>query len=239
MDLIIDIGNSRTKLGIFVNSGIQTVERYVNDDQNLIAKLRTLEADRTIVSSVRGWSSEFASAIRSVKPVLYLDHTTPIPVRNSYGSPDTLGKDRLAAVVGAAFLHPNANCLAIDAGTCITYDLITAECEYLGGNISPGLEMRAKAMHEFTGALPLVRDYDEQDLIGRTTQQAISSGILNGLIREVNGTIEAYREQYPDLKVILCGGEARYLVNQLKGEIFANRNLVLIGLHKILQHNDN
>lgn len=238
MDLIIDIGNTKTKLGLFVNSGIQTVEEYLNEDPNLVVKLKDLEAQRSIVSSVRGWWAELAASIHSGKPVLYLDHTTELPVTNAYETPDTLGKDRIAGIVGAQFLHPGSNCLVIDAGTCVTYDILTAEGVYLGGNISPGLEMRARAMHQFTESLPLVRDFGEQNLIGKNTHQAISSGILNGLLREINGTIDAYRQEYSDLKVILCGGEARYLVNQLKGEIFANRNLVLIGLHKILQYND-
>jgi len=238
MEIVIDIGNTRTKVGQFINNGIHKVDRIDKGITVLKNYLSEIEFESGILSSTIPLSSSELAEITNGREILILDHNTPLPIQNEYLTPETLGKDRIAAVVGANFLYPNQNALAIDAGTCITYDLITADRRYLGGNISPGLELRARAMDEFTGALPLVDDFGPQELIGKTTESAMTSGIVNGLIHEVNGVIESYRLAYPDLRIVLCGGQANYLVNHINYEIFANRNLVLLGLHKILLHND-
>jgi len=238
MEVIIDIGNTRTKIGVFINRGIHQVERLDKGIDKIVSFLKELEYEKSIISSTIPLSDADKLALSVSGTPLFLDHYTALPITNTYSTPETLGRDRLAAVVGGQFLYPNQNVLAIDAGTCITYDLIDRDGNYLGGNISPGLELRARAMDEFTGALPLVSDFGPQALLGTTTESAMTSGIVNGFIHEVNGVIESYSLAYPDLKIVLCGGQARYLVNHINYEIFANQNLVLLGLHKILLHND-
>jgi type III pantothenate kinase len=167
-----------------------------------------------------------------------LSALTNIPVTNFYKTPDTLGKDRLAGIVAAHSLYVKENVLVIDAGTCITYDLITTKGEYYGGSISPGLNMRFKALHTFTEKLPLVSLLNFEELIGTDTNTSILSGVINGLIAETDAIIERYKELYSALKIIICGGDAQFLVDRLKNSIFAVPELVLIGLNEILDYNE-
>ena len=172
-----------------------------------------------------------------------LDHTTPLPLINCYETPETLGRDRLAAAVGAGTLHPQQNVLVIDCGTCIKYDMVTSAGEYLGGAISPGLEMRFNALHTFTDQLPLVTNPGAQpSLIGATTHDSITSGVINGTQAEVRATIDQYNSAYNDLTVLFTGGDATAVMPaELSGKkrIFADQYLVLKGLNAILQHNEN
>jgi len=239
MEAVIDIGNTMIKLGYFINDGIHEVKEFITKD-DLLSDLRYNEIESCIVSSVRSreFNDDLASQLADRCKLIILDHNTPLPINLDYETPATLGRDRIAAAVGARFLCPDANVLAIDAGTCITYEFVRADGTYLGGNISPGITLRSKAMNEYTGALPLVNDFDRPSLIGKSTKEALQNGVMNGMIYEVNGYIESFKKHYADLLVILCGGQARYLVNHINYEIFANRNLVLLGLHKILKHND-
>jgi type III pantothenate kinase len=147
--------------------------------------------------------------------------------------------DRIAGVCGAIQLFPGSNNLVIDAGTCITYDFVDEMAQYHGGGISPGLNMRFKAVHTFTAKLPLVSAKAGVDLIGTTTETSIQSGVINGLLSEIEGTIGRYAVKFPGLKVILCGGDAGFFENQLKATIFAVPDLVLFGLNSILIHNVN
>jgi type III pantothenate kinase len=160
-----------------------------------------------------------------------------LPIRSSYQTPETLGKDRLAAVVGAAFLQPDMDILVIDAGTAVTYDCIDASGVYHGGNIAPGVEMRLKALHTFTQKLPLVKVNANVDFLGKDTQSAIQAGVLYGVVLEIDGYIERLMLKYPKLSVFLTGGSAVLFDNKLKSRIFADKNLVLTGLNRILQHN--
>jgi len=239
MEAVIDIGNTMIKLGYFINDGIHEVKEFITKD-DLLSDLRYNEIGSCIVSSVRSrqFNDELASQLADRFRLIMLDHSTPIPIKLEYDTPETLGHDRIAAAVGARFLCPDTNVLAIDAGTCITYEFVRADGTYLGGNISPGITLRSKAMNEYTGALPLVNDFDHPSLMGKSTKEALQNGVMNGMIYEVNGYIESFMKHYDDLRVILCGGQARYLVNHINYEIFANRNLVLLGLHKILKYND-
>jgi type III pantothenate kinase len=168
---------------------------------------------------------------------LQLDHQTPLPIKNAYGTPETLGKDRLAAIVGARQLYPGENCLVIDAGTCITYDLLRADGVYLGGNISPGLAMRFKAMHAFTARLPLVEQGEIKDPIGQSTETAMRNGGQLGTVLEIEGFIRLFSDQFGSLRVIFTGGDADFFAKVLKIEIFVNPDLVLRGLNKILTYN--
>ena len=167
-----------------------------------------------------------------------LDHFTPIPVVNKYRTPDTLGYDRIAAAVGAYTICPGKNVLVIDAGTAITYDIVTADGEFLGGNISQGVEIRFKSLNKYTNRLPLLeRPEHAPPLLGSSTREAIQSGIINGLLFEMDGFIDAISKEYPKLQVVLTGGDANYFVGKLKNSIFVDPNLNLIGLNRILEHN--
>jgi type III pantothenate kinase len=157
---------------------------------------------------------------------------------NKYDSPETLGKDRLAAAVAGNHLFPNQNVLVIDAGTCIKYDFINAQAEYLGGAISPGLQMRFNALHIFTEKLPLIELTVFKTLIGKNTTDSLLSGVINGTLSEIDGIIDQYREIYPEIQIVLSGGDAEYLVGKLKKGIFAVSNIVLQGLKIILDYND-
>lgn len=183
---------------------------------------------------------------------LSLTHTTPIPISNLYASPQTLGKDRLAAVIGAYALFKNTNILVIDAGTCITYDFLNHQNEYLGGSITTGLQTKLKALHTFTATLPLVTlpptplQYNLQtSLIGNTTQNAIISGAVWGTVAEITETIQQYKQFLKNnntlknnrLKVIITGGDALFFKTQLKTKLVALPDLVLQGLNTILQYN--
>ncbi|MDA9313033.1 type III pantothenate kinase, partial [Vicingaceae bacterium] len=154
-------------------------------------------------------------------------------------SPDTLGKDRIAAVAGAQGQFPNQNTLVIDAGTCVTYDFLTAEGDYLGGAISPGVQLRLQAMNDYTSKLPLLKweGADNPQSIGDTTITSMLSGAVNGLISEMRGFIESYEKQYKSLKIVITGGDSNFFVKELKNGIFADPNLVLKGLNDILIYN--
>ncbi|MBO6517120.1 MAG: type III pantothenate kinase [Bacteroidia bacterium] len=238
MELVIDIGNSKVKAAIFINNGIHKVFRSENADNDLKKEVRRFNIRSIIISTVRNDGEEMVGFWSDVAPVYLLDYRLPLPVSNLYETPKTLGNDRIAAVVGARFLFPAGPVLAIDAGTCITFDILTEDDVYLGGNIAPGIRLRFEAMHSFTHALPLVENYEIDRLYGRTTEESMSTGVVNGIAGEIDSVIRKYEEEFPGLKTVICGGELRYFVNHLKKEIFANQNLVLLGLHKILKFNE-
>ena len=168
------------------------------------------------------------------KKFIQLDENTRLPIENLYKTPETLGQDRIAACVGANFLMPDTNLLVIDAGTAITYDIVNAKNQYVGGNISPGLEMRKNALHNFTQKIPLIEITELVPAFGATTNEAILAGVVNGLIYEIEGYISLTSNVYPKLSVFLTGGDAFYFEKKLKSTIFANENLLLVGLNRIL-----
>lgn len=239
MNLTIDIGNTRSKLGLFDDH--QLVEKTIWSDYNLeeIISYATNHKVKNVILSTVGIPIEpsWKAKLENQFFYLQLDHQTPLPIKNAYGTPETLGKDRLAAVVGAQQLYPQENCLVIDAGTCITYDVLSAEGIYLGGNISPGLAMRFKAMHVFTARLPLVGTGEIKDPIGQSTETAMRNGGQLGTVLEVEGFIRLFSDQMGKLHVIFTGGDADFFAKVLKSEIFVNPDLVLRGLNKILTYN--
>lgn len=237
MDLILDIGNTRTKAAQFLNDGIHKLHVFKNGDKNALDEMYKLDPNAILVSCNNGASFELPSHWKDKRTLNFTDQT-PLPITNAYATPKTLGKDRLAAAVGAHFLWPKNNVLILDCGTCVTADIITATGTYLGGSISPGLTMRYQAMHQLTGALPLIEHSDISEPIGNSTQTSIQSGAYFGLLYELNGRINHYQGIFDELHTVLCGGDATYFVNSLKYRIFANQNLVLIGLNQILKHND-
>jgi len=166
-----------------------------------------------------------------------LTSETPIPLTNLYLTPATLGYDRLASAVGANNIYPGSNVLVIDIGSAITIDFVNDNNEYTGGNISPGMEMRFKALNEYTANLPLEKPQENIETLGTNTASAIVNGVQNGIIFELDGYINQLTEIYSNLKVIITGGDADFFVKKLKSTIFADSNLILKGLNKILEYN--
>lgn len=236
MNLVIDSGNTSTKVAIFTQENLLE-KRVLTGAGEVENFLRHIKADSLIVSSVSADADYLMNLATHVRTKIKLTPTLPLPVNNFYRTPNTLGVDRIAGACGAIQLFPSKNTLVIDAGTCITYDFVDSHHNYHGGGISPGLAMRFKAVHTFTAKLPLVVPEADPDLIGNSTETSIQSGIVLGMIDEIDGIIARYRAKYPELQVILCGGDAPFFENQLKASIFACPNLVLIGLNRILLHN--
>jgi type III pantothenate kinase len=239
MKLVADFGNTYQKIARFRGEERvdTTVFSNISADQLIHYMLEKGPFNSGILSSVIHVSTEVRKVFDQLPAFIELDYTTPVPVQMEYKTPETLGRDRIALATGAIAMFPGHHVLAIDAGSCITYDLVTGKGHYLGGAISPGLTMRLKALHTFTGKLPLVQQQHFDGLIGTTTTSSILSGVLNGVLEELKGVIGRYREQFPGLKVILTGGDHEFLYNYLKSDIFAVPELVLQGLNKILDHN--
>lgn len=238
MNLVIDIGNTSTKLAVF--DGDNVVDFFTEQGQsiNTISKVCSSYAIRRgIVCSVVDIRPDVSEQLRqSGIPFLFLDRTTPIPVTNLYETPETLGYDRIAAVVGAYNQCPGRNILVIDAGTAITYEFIDAKGQYHGGNISPGIQVRLRALNHYTGHLPLVDAAGELPHIGRNTETAIRAGVLRGIEYEIRGYISSLKHKYPELLVFLTGGDDFSFATNLKNNIFADRFLVLKGLNRILNY---
>ena len=191
-----------------------------------------------ILSSVIHTPREIIDWLQQNYFFIHFDQHTPIPLQNRYGTPDTLGRDRLAAAIGAAAQFPGKPVLSIDTGTAIKFDFVDADGNYRGGSIAPGLWLRFRALHTFTDKLPLVGYSDEHPLVGDSTQSSILSGVMNGAIAEVNGMIEAYKKRFPGLKIVLTGGESIYFEKSIKSNIFADSKLVIKGLNEILRFNE-
>lgn len=193
---------------------------------------------RGIFSTVIDTDDELIAYLKSkLEHFVFLDETVPLPITVQYRTPQTLGRDRLAAAVGANFLQPGKDLLVIDAGTAITYEWIEASGTFMGGNISPGMTTRFKALNYYTKKLPLVAEQVDIPLIGTDTETAIQAGVVNGIVYEMDGYIEMLRLKYPNLLVFLTGGHSFYFERRLKNSIFADINLVLTGLNRILEYN--
>ncbi len=235
MNLVVDSGNTRIKVGLFKDRELVGKESFPTQDE-LKEFIATSPSDHILVSSVNFDPAEILSWSATKGKKLSLSSSLPLPVRVNYLTPATVGVDRLAAVCGAQDLFPNKTCLVIDAGTCINYELLDAQSIYHGGAISPGISMRFEAMHTFTARLPLVKANENIALIGNTTETCLQSGVMNGVLEEVKGFIKRYQSIYPDLTVIMCGGDYPFFENKLKPAIFVAPELVLIGLNRILRY---
>ena len=237
MNIVIDVGNTFSKVGIFENDSLRKKEVF-GDADAVRHYLERTPADNLLISSVAG-DGEKISAWSIATRKLILHHALRFPIQNKYGTPATLGVDRLAAACGAWRLFKKENSLVIDVGTCINYEFINREGHYLGGAISPGVKMRFEAMHHFTAKLPLVSPKDGVPLIGNSTTDCLQSGVMNGTLEEIKGTIDRYQIEHPGINVILCGGDTHFFENHLKPSIFVAPDLVLMGLNSILLHNVN
>jgi type III pantothenate kinase len=235
MNLAVDCGNTLLKAGIFDNNKlIETISGV--SVKELVTLTESYPIAHTIISSVGKLSEELKEALEHFNPVM-LNYTTPHKLKVHYATPHTLGMDRLAAVAGAHELYPQQSILVIDAGSCITYDIVDGHGNYCGGNITPGLRMKLKALNTFTAKLPLIELHNPESFVGVDTASSILSGVVFGSVSEVEGIISLYRKKFGNLQVILCGGDAAFFESKIKQHIFVVPQLVLIGLNSILEHN--
>lgn len=241
MNLVIDIGNTHIKAAVFENGLIVETFKSKTPDTAFIDSV--FEAyptiGKAILTSVRTDVEEVERALNErLKSYMRFDSTVPIPIRNLYRTPATLGPDRLAAAVGANAIYPNCNVMIVDFGTAITIDLVTCEGEFIGGNISPGVDTRFRALHEYTSHLPLLSLTGETTLLASSSEEALRSGVLNGVLYEIEGYIVRLDEKYDDLKIIFTGGDGKYFAKRFKNTIFATYDLVVHGLNRIMEYNE-
>ena len=241
MNLVIDVGNTRVKAAVFEQDNL--ICRFNFGKEKLIAEIKNILKKYSVTSSIIANVSFLADKeiqeLKEITSLLVLSSETKKSFKNLYATPKTLGIDRIALVFGASLKYHNKNVLIIDAGTCITYDFINSKKEYLGGAISPGIEMRYNSLHHFTAKLPLLEKNVPKNFIGDSTVESINSGIVNGVLQEIEGVICQYKNKYSDLTVVLTGGDTIFLSKQLKSSIFANQNFLLEGLNRILIFNNN
>jgi type III pantothenate kinase len=240
MLLAIDVGNTRIKAAVFEDNTL--LELVVLESDKWKKKIDFILEQHPKISSIVVASvgkldkSDFLSFKKNAE-IHFISHESKFPFDNLYATPTTLGIDRLILAAGATLQFPNQNRLVIDAGTCITYDFINDQNQYLGGAISPGIRLRYESLHQFTSKLPLLTKAYPENTIGNSTQQSIHSGVVNGVTLEIDGFIEEYKAQYAKFIIILTGGDADFLAKRLKNTIFANSNFLLESLSQTFQYN--
>jgi type III pantothenate kinase len=239
MNLVIDIGNTLTKLAWFDQGEIVESLRLEQPvPRNFLGVVRKRPAEAAILSSVGTTSGDMdRDWEKDLRNLIVLDHRTPLPFKLVYKTPETLGRDRIAACAGAWHLYPGHPLVIMDLGTAITIDFISADGEYPGGNISPGMYTRFKALHAFTAKLPLVEHDPSFPPFGTDTRSAIASGVQEGIVFELNGYVEDFMTRYPGCKFIMTGGDASLFMSRLNGTIIHMPELVLKGLNCILEYN--
>jgi len=235
-NLCIDIGNSATKCGLFRGEKLLTSYSFIGSPESggFYPFLDRHRPDKVILCSVKPVERNFKKYLKENHRLIEMSHKLKLPLKIKYETPNTLGRDRLAAVCGAVRLYPRTDLLVIGIGTCITYDFVRKKAEYEGGLISPGLDMRLKAMHNYTAQLPRVEKSTNVKLVGFNTITALQAGGLWGIEAEINGMIEIFMSKHPEINVILAGGGAEYYKKRIKKPIFAHPNLVLMGLNNLL-----
>lgn len=239
MKLILDFGNTLQKTAVFDDNQMIAFKAFKRISLKKIqAFISDYKINSAIISSVINYPTEIKEFLDTNFHFIELSEKTAIPVNNLYASQGTLGKDRLAAVIAGKSIFPENNLLVINAGTCITYDFIDSNSNYYGGGISPGLLIRFKALHTFTDKLPLVTKIRVRNpLIGTTTEESILSGVMNGVLAEIDGIITQYNKKNANIKVLISGGDMKYFDKKIKNSIFAFPNIVLFGLNIILDFN--
>lgn len=239
MNLVIDVGNTRIKLAVFELNTLKEIfivtKKTLEKTLNNVSK--HYKINNAIISSVAEIPDELQKYIENISTIIYLNQKTKVPFINQYETLNTLGVDRIALVAAAVTQFSNQNTLVIDAGTCITYDLVSSKKEYFGGAISPGIEMRLKALNTFTAKLPLLPLIDAEITIGNNTNNSIYFGVMNGVVAEIEGFISYFIKKNKKLTVVLTGGDTIFLAKRLKNSIFANSNFLLEGLNSILEYN--
>ncbi|MFZ5553708.1 MAG: type III pantothenate kinase [Bacteroidota bacterium] len=235
MHLITDIGNTLIKTAIFHENEPVSHEEFTSYDDFRNYYEKNVQ-HKTIVSSVANIPEELLILLKK-NNALFFFSAIKIPIKNRYKTPETLGYDRLANAIGAWSKNPGKNNLIIDCGTCLKFDFLNEKNEYLGGSISPGLIMRARALQHYTDRLPLVEPLPEPALIGDSTTSSILSGVCNGMTGEINAMIERYEKEYGEMMIHLTGGDSSFFAETLKNTIFADRFLTLRGLNEVLKFN--
>jgi len=239
MILAIDIGNTRIKGAVF--EGANLLESFVFLKEELQKKIQNIlnknkKIDNLVVASVSDIEKQSFLCFENVINVHFISNVNPFPYVNCYATPQTLGIDRLVLATGATLKFPLQNRLVIDAGTCVTFDFIDEKDNYLGGAIAPGLRLRYEALHNYTAKLPLLSIENPKDLIGKSTSESIHSGVVNGLVYEIDGFIDEYKALYSNFIIILTGGDSEFLAKRLKNTIFANSNFLLESLNQTFQY---
>jgi type III pantothenate kinase len=241
LNLAIDIGNTFIKIAVFEEGQIVDLFRMKEFDEVAVSQIFNDYPliDKAIVVDGRGGQAALEELVAGrVANYIHFDHSTPIPIQNSYATPTTLGYDRLAAAVGAHTIYPNSTVLVVDFGTAITYDIVTTDGEFLGGNISLGARSRFRALNDYTSTLPLLSLAEKElSLVGHTTAAAIENGVALGILFETEAYIASLGEEYSEIKTIFTGGDANYFAKRVKNPIFATSDLVFYGLNAILEYN--
>ncbi|MBL7697267.1 MAG: type III pantothenate kinase [Chitinophagaceae bacterium] len=237
--LCFDFGNTRLKCGVFDGPEFREVINLENDNTETIRDIiEKYKPAKSLLSSVTNHNPEIEGLLSRAGKFHLLDHHSKIPVTTPVGKPETIGADRLALCVAAFQMFPGMNNLVIGLGTAITYNFVNKRGEFMGGGISPGMEMRFKSLEMFTAKLPLVKKDWNFPLIGYDTRTNILSGVLMGMVKEIDGTINSYSEKYNNLNVLLTGGDSTYFAHHLKNKIFADLNLIFKGLYAISELNN-
>ncbi len=241
MNLIIDIGNSLSKVALFEDGRIEKSANFKIFNSSILKDfLKDRKIKCYILASVKQKDTELVDFLTANYQGIDMINSTPIPIKLNYSSPETLGIDRIAISVAAAKKYANQPSLIISFGSCITYNFINSDQNFQGGAISPGIYMRLKAMNAFTDKLPLLNwdGVSKPSLFANTTEKAILSGAINGALNEVNGIIKHYKTTFgSEINIIFCGGDANFFDKELKNGIFADANFALYGLNEILQYN--
>lgn len=238
MNLIIDIGNTKQKLALVKNNRIISIISVPKIEKTILEEIfLEHKIEKAIISNVRNEEQilTLLEIISKHTKVVKFQDLKKFPIINAYQTPESLGTDRLAVSAGSQIYAKGNNVLVIQIGTCITYEFIDKNAIYHGGAISPGTLMRFKSLHHHTGNLPLVKYQEISEITGKNTEESILSGVLFGIVSEIDGNIEKYKNKYPDLRIIMTGGGAKYFDKLLKNEIFAVPNLVIIGLNYLLE----
>jgi type III pantothenate kinase len=237
--LCFDFGNTRKKVAVFNEEEIQEVIVLKDDSNETITGLLTkYQPRKSILSSVVDHNAGIEELLMAKTKFHKLNHLTKLAFTTPVGKPETIGADRLALCAAAVHFYPKKNILVIGMGTCVTYNFINKYHEFIGGAISPGMEMRLKAMHEFTAKLPLVKADSNVPLMGYDTTTNLLTGAVLGLAKEMDGFIEAYKERFRNFNVLLTGGDLVHLASHLKNKIFADPDLIFKGLYAISEVNN-
>ncbi len=238
MNLIVDIGNTCLKIALFEKNNLikksYLLDNYLDNIKNILSKN---PVENSIVSNVGEINDELISVLNDNTDLVLFKNILKLPFKNTYSSKETLGQDRIALVSSASYQFPDENVLIIDAGTCITYDFKNHNNEYIGGGISPGIKMRFKSLNLFTSKLPLIDVFDDFELIGNNTKESLISGVVNGTTMEIDGIIQQYCDKFKNIRIILTGGDSKFLLKRIKNTIFADQNFLTKGLNYLLEAN--
>lgn len=239
MILTVDVGNTRVKAAVFEGDTVLDCFVFGKDElavniEKILKNFKTII--QMVVSSVGDVEKQSFLAFESEVKVHFISNEDAFPFFNNYGTPKTLGVDRMVLAAGATLLYPNQNRLIIDAGTCVTYDFVDENNVYQGGAIAPGLRLRYEALHNFTAKLPLLTLESPESYVGKSTAASIHSGVVNGLVYEIDGFVDEYKAACTKIIIILTGGDAVFLAKRLKNTIFANSNFLLESLNQTFQY---